>query len=103
MRSWSKLLVASSCNYALNFELNVSNFVFKHLISPSPDGEATMLGVGLAAVGEEADVTVVTVSIGAIPVWGEESEEEPGEARPTLFCRGDRGLWAEDRKKNNNT
>lgn len=35
---------------------------------PSPDEEVTMLGAGLAAVGEEADVGVVTVSTGAVPV-----------------------------------
>lgn len=51
-----------------------------------------MLGAGLAAVGEAADVSVVTVSAGPGPVWGEEREEEPGEAPPTLFCRGERGL-----------
>lgn len=34
----------------------------------SPDEEVTMLGAGLAAVGEEADVGVVTVSTGAVPV-----------------------------------
>ena len=38
---------------------------------PSPDGEATTFGAGLAAVGEEADVGVVTVSTGAVPVWGD--------------------------------
>lgn len=58
----------------------------------SPDGEATMLGAGLAAVGEEADVGVVTVSTGAVPVCGEGRDEEPGEAPPILFCLGERGL-----------
>lgn len=51
-----------------------------------------MLGAGLAAVGEEADVGVVTVSTGAVPVWVEGREEEPGEAPPILFCLGERGL-----------
>lgn len=60
----------------------------------SPDGEATMLGEGLAAVGEEADVGVAAVSTGAVPVWGDGREEEPAEAPPILFCRGERGLWA---------
>lgn len=58
-----------------------------------------MLGAGLAAVGEEADVGVVTVSTGAVPVWGEGREEEPGEAPPILFCRGERGLCAKVGKK----
>lgn len=51
-----------------------------------------MLGAGLAAAGEAADVSVVTVSTGAVPVCGEEREEDPGEAPPMLFCRGERGL-----------
>lgn len=59
---------------------------------PSPDGEATMLGAGLAAVGEGADVGVAAVSTGAVPVWGDGREEEAGEAPPMLFCRGERGL-----------
>lgn len=57
-----------------------------------------MLGAGLAAVGEAADVSVVTVSTEAGPAWGEEREEDPGEAPPMLFCRGERGLWAEEEK-----
>lgn len=62
---------------------------------PSPDGEGTALGAGLAAVGEEADVSAAKVSTGAVPVWGderEEEEEEAGEAPPMLFWRGERGL-----------
>lgn len=59
---------------------------------PSPDGEVTMLGEGLAVVGEEADVGVVANSTGAAPVCGDGREEEPAEAPPTLFCRGERGL-----------
>lgn len=59
---------------------------------PSPDGEMTMLGVGLATVGEEADVGVAAVSTGTVPVWGEGREEEPVETPPILFCRGERGL-----------
>lgn len=51
-----------------------------------------MLGAGLAAVGEEADVGVAAVSTGAVPVWGDGMEEEPVEAPPMLFCRGERGL-----------
>lgn len=51
-----------------------------------------MLGEGLAAVGEEADVGVVAVSTGAVPVCGEGREEEPADAPPILFCRGERGL-----------
>lgn len=51
-----------------------------------------MLGAGLAAAGEAADVSVVAVSTGVVPVWGEEREEDPGEAPPMLFCRGERGL-----------
>lgn len=51
-----------------------------------------MLGAGLAAVGEEADVGVAAVSTGAVPVWGDGMEEEPVEAPPILFCRGERGL-----------
>lgn len=51
-----------------------------------------MLGAGLAAVGEEADVGVAAVSTGAVPVWGDGREEGPGEAPPILFCRGERGL-----------
>lgn len=58
----------------------------------SPAEEATMLGAGLAAVGEEADVAVATVSTGAAPVWGAGRAEEPVEAPPILFCRGERGL-----------
>lgn len=58
----------------------------------SPDGEATMLGAGLAAVGEEADVGVAAASAGAVPVWGDGMEEEPVEDPPMLFCRGERGL-----------
>lgn len=50
-----------------------------------------MLGAGLAAVGEEAQGAPVG-SIGAVPVCGDGSEEEPGDAPLTLFCRGDRGL-----------
>lgn len=34
----------------------------------SPEGEATTLGAGLAAVGEEADDGVPAVSAGAVPV-----------------------------------
>lgn len=51
-----------------------------------------MLEAGPAAVGEEADVDVATVSTGAAPVWGDGIEEEPGEDPPILFCRGERGL-----------
>lgn len=51
-----------------------------------------MLGAGLAALGEEADVAVETVSTGAAPVWAAGREEEPEEAPPILFCRGERGL-----------
>lgn len=51
-----------------------------------------MLGVGLATVGEEADVGVAAVSTGTVPVWGEGREEEPVETPPILFCRGERGL-----------
>ncbi len=58
-----------------------------------------MLGAGLAAVGEEADVGVAAVSTGAVPVWGDGMEEEPVEAPPMLFCRGERGLWAEEGEK----
>lgn len=59
----------------------------------SPDGEGTVLGAGLAAVGEEADVGAAKVSTGAAPVWGDErEEEEAGEAPPMLFWRGERGL-----------
>ena len=58
-----------------------------------------MLGAGLAAVGEEADVGVAAVSTGAVPVWGDGREELPVEAPPILFCRGERGLCAEDRTK----
>lgn len=47
-----------------------------------------MLGAGLAAVGEAEPVG----STGAVLVWGEGSEEEPGDAPLTLFCRGERGL-----------
>ena len=47
------------------------------------------MGAGLA-VGEEADIDVLTGSTGVDPVWG----EGPGEAPPMLFCRGDRGLCA---------
>lgn len=49
-----------------------------------------MLGAGLAAVGEGADVGVAALSAEAVPVCG----EEPAEAPLTLFCRGERGLWA---------
>lgn len=59
---------------------------------PSPDGEVTMLGAGLAAVGEGADVGVVAFSTGAVPVCGVGREEPPGEAPPRLFWRGERGL-----------
>jgi len=59
---------------------------------PSPGGEATILEVGLAAVGEEADVSGATVSTGAVPVWGEGREVPPGDEPPILFCRGERGL-----------
>lgn len=69
------------------------------LNSPSPGGEATLLGAGLAAVGEGADVGVAAVSTGAVPVWGDGREEEPVEAPPILFCRGERGLWAENGKR----
>lgn len=62
------------------------------LSSPSPDAGVTMLGAGLAAVGEEADVGVAAVSTGAVPVWGDGRDEGPGEAPPILFCRGERGL-----------
>lgn len=48
---------------------------------------------GLAAVGEE-DVGVAAVSTGAFPDWGDGMEAVPAEAPPTLFCRGERGLWA---------
>lgn len=48
-----------------------------------------MLGAGLAAVGEEAE-GVPLDSTGV--VWGEGSEEEPGDAAVILFCRGERGL-----------
>lgn len=58
----------------------------------SPEEEVTMLGAGLAAVGEEADVAVATDSTGAAPVWDAGREEEPGEAPPKLFCLGERGL-----------
>lgn len=58
----------------------------------SPDGEATILGAGLAAVGEEADVGVAAVSTGAVPVCGDGREEVPVGAPPILFCRGERGL-----------
>lgn len=51
-----------------------------------------MLGEGLAVVGEEADVGVVANSTGAAPVCGDGREEEPAEAPPILFCRGERGL-----------
>lgn len=50
------------------------------------------MGAGLAAVGEEADVGVATVSTGAVPVWGEGMEELPVDAPLILFCRGERGL-----------
>lgn len=66
---------------------------------PSPDGEVTMLGAGLAAVGEGADVGVAAFSTEAVPVCGDGREEEPAEAPPMLFCRGERGLWAAGRKE----
>lgn len=60
-----------------------------------------MLGAGLAAVGEGADVGVAALSAEALPVCGDgREEEEPAEAPPMLFCRGERGLWAVGRKKN---
>lgn len=58
-----------------------------------------MLGAGLAAVGEGADVGVAALSTEAVPVCGDGREEEPAEAPPMLFCRGERGLWAVGRKK----
>lgn len=58
-----------------------------------------MLGAGLAAVGEGADVGVVVASTGAVPVCGDGREELPGEAPPRLFWRGERGLWAAKQKK----
>lgn len=64
---------------------------------PSADGEATMPGAGLAAVGEDA--SVAAVSTGAVPVWGDGREEEPVEAPPMLFCLGERGLWAEEKEQ----
>lgn len=81
-----------------NRRVFISLFILSPLLNfslPSPDEEVTMLGAGLTAVGEEADVGVVTVSTGAVPVWGDGREEEPAEAPPILFCRGERGLWAE--------
>lgn len=51
-----------------------------------------MFGAGLGAVGEEADVGVPTVSMGATPVWGDEREDDPEEDPLILFCRGERGL-----------
>lgn len=61
------------------------------MILPSPDEDATMLGAVLAAIGE-ADVGAARVSTGAVVICGDDTEEEPGEAAPILFCRGDRGL-----------
>lgn len=57
----------------------------------SANGEATMPGAGLAAVGEEAEVGVAADSTGVAPVWGD-GREEPDVAPPRLFCRGERGL-----------
>lgn len=57
-----------------------------------------MLREGLAAVGEE-DVGVATVSTGAFPDWDDGMEAGPAEAPLILFCRGERGLWAGNKIK----
>lgn len=57
------------------------------------EGVAAISRAGLAAVGNGADC-VVAGSTGVVPVWAKGREEEPGEAPPKLFCRGERGLCA---------
>lgn len=51
---------------------------------------------GLAAVGDVAVVEAVAESTGTIPAWGEDKQEGLGAPPPMLFCRGDRGLCAEE-------
>lgn len=49
---------------------------------------------GLAAVGDTAEVGVVTGSMGAVPGWGEGIEAGPLGVPPRLPCLGERGLCA---------
>lgn len=51
-----------------------------------------MLGAGVAKIGDVAEVGLVTESTATVPACGEDIEAGPGDAPPTLFCRGERGL-----------